>query len=113
MLKEFDPSGASNETTLLRYFQEGLRPSIRAQLDHWRRDLDTWEEMVEKAGDIEAKANLQLPFYVRKIDSKYPKGHRPLAMKNKEDTYRKPQNEVSKDKNKAKSHSSSTSTNQP
>ncbi len=34
VLKEFDPSGAPNETTLIRYFREGFRPSIRAQLDH-------------------------------------------------------------------------------
>ncbi len=40
VLKEFDPTGAPNETTLIRYFWVGLRPSIRAQLDHWKRDLD-------------------------------------------------------------------------
>ncbi len=36
VLKEFDPSGAPNETILIRYFREGLRPSIQAQLDHRR-----------------------------------------------------------------------------
>ncbi len=40
VLKEFDPSGAPNETTLIRYFREGLCPSIRAQLDNRGRDLD-------------------------------------------------------------------------
>ncbi len=113
MLKEFDPIGAPNETALIRYFREGLRPSIRAQLDHRGRDLDGWEEVVEKAGDAEAKANLQPPFYIRDIDARCPKGHRPLAKKDKENTYREPQNEVSKDKNKAKSHNSSASANQP
>ncbi len=63
---------------------------------------------MEKAGDGEAKANLQPPFYVRNIDARYPKGHRPSS-KNKEDTYREPQSE---DKDKAKSHNS-TSANQP
>ncbi len=67
---------------------------------------------MEKAGDVEAKANLQPPFDVRDIDVKYPKDHRPSS-KNKEDTYREPQSEASKDKNKAKSHSSSTSANLP
>ncbi len=90
MLKEFDPFGAPNETTPIRYFQEGLRPSIRAQLDHQRRDLDGWEEVVEKAGDAEAKANLQPPFYIRDINVRYPKGHRSSAKKDKEDTYREP-----------------------
>ncbi len=30
VIKEFDPTSASNKTTLIHYFQEGLRPSIRA-----------------------------------------------------------------------------------
>ncbi len=111
VLKEFDPTDAPNETTLIRYFWEGLRPSIQAQLDHQRRDLDVWKEVMEKAGDVEAKANLQPPFYVREIDSRCPKGHRPSAKKDKEDTYQEPQNEASKNKDKAKSHSSSTSAN--
>ncbi len=68
---------------------------------------------MEKAGDVEAKANLQPPFYIRDIDVRCPKGHRPSAKKDKEDTYREPQNEASKDKDKVKSHSSSTSANQP
>ncbi len=68
---------------------------------------------MEKAGDAKAKTNLQSPFYVRDIDARCPKGHRSLAKNNKEDTYREPQNEASKDKDKAKSHSSSASTNQP
>ncbi len=113
VLKEFDPTGAPNETTLIRYFREGLRPSIRAQLDHRGRDLDGWEEVVEKAGDVEAKANLQPPFYIRDIDARCPKSYCPSAKKDKEDTYREPQNEASKDKDKAKPHSSSTSANQP
>ncbi len=65
---------------------------------------------MEKVGDVEAKANLPPPFYVRDIDARCPKGHRPSS-KNKEDTYREPQSEASKDKDKAKSHNS-TSANQ-
>ncbi len=112
VLKEFDLTDAPNLTTLILYFRERLRQSIRVQLDHQRRDLDVWEEVVEKAGDTKAKANLPPPFYVREIDSRYPKGYRPLTKKDKEDTYREPQNEASKDKDKAKSHSSPTSANQ-
>ncbi len=69
--------------------------------------------MVEKVGDVEAKANLQPPFYVRETDFRCPKSYCPLAKKGKKDTYRKPQNEASKDKDKAMSHSPSTSANQP
>ncbi len=90
VLKEFDPSNAPNETTLIHYFREGLRPSIRAQLDDRGRDLDGFEEVVEKVDDVEAKANLQPPFYVRNIDARCPKGHCPSAKKDKEDTYREP-----------------------
>ncbi len=68
---------------------------------------------MEKASDVEAKANLQPPFYVREIDSRCLKGHRPSVKKNKEDTYREPRDEASKDKEKAKSHNSFTSANQP
>ncbi len=68
---------------------------------------------MEKAGDVEVKANLQPPFYVRDIDARCPKGHRLSAKKDKEDSYWEPHYEASKDKNKAKSHSSSTSANQP
>ncbi len=67
--------------------------------------------MVEKAGDAEAKANLQPLFNVGDIDTRCPKDHRPSAKKNKENTYREPQNVASKGKNKAKSHSSSASIN--
>ncbi len=112
VLKEFDFTGASNKTILIRYYWERLLPSIRAQLDHRGRDLDVWEEVVEKAGNAEVKANLQPPFYVREIDSKYLKSHRSSVKKDKEDTYWEPCDEASnKDKDKAKSHNSSPSAN--
>ncbi len=81
-------------------------------MDHRERDLDVWEEDVEKASDIEVKANLQSPFYVREIYSKYSKSHCLSVKKDKEDIYQKPRNETSKDKDKAKSQTSS-SANQP
>ncbi len=66
--------------------------------------------MVEKAGHAEAKANLQPPCYVRDINARCLKGHCPLVKKDKEDIYREPHNEASKDK--AKSNSSAFA-NQP
>ncbi len=113
VLKEFDPSDAPNEITLIRYFREGLRTSIRAQLNHRGQDLDGGEEVVEKASDVEAKANLQPAFYIRDINTRCPKGHRPSFKKDKENTYQEPHSEASKDKDKAKSHNFSTSANQP
>ncbi len=63
--------------------------------------------MVEKIGDVEAKANLQPPFYVRDIDVRCPKGHRLSAKKDKEDTYQKLRN-VASNKNKVKSNPSAS-----
>ena len=77
-------------------------------LDPQRWDLDTWAEVVEKAGDAEAKANLQPSSYIREIDSRCPKGHRPLFKKDKKDTQRKHRDEAFKDRKKAKSHTPST-----
>ncbi len=67
--------------------------------------------MVEKVDDVEIKANLQPPFYIRDINARCPKSHRPSTKKDKEDTYREPQNGAS-NKNKANSNSSA-SANQP
>ena len=60
VLKKFDPTGVPSKKTLICYFRAGLRLSIQAQLDHRGQDLDAWDEVVEKAGDVEVKANLQL-----------------------------------------------------
>ncbi len=62
-----------------------------------------WEGVVEKAGNVKAKANLQPPFYIRKIDSKCLKSYCPSAKKDKEDTYRESYDKASKDNDKAKS----------
>ena len=65
--------------------------------------------MVKKTGDVEAKATLQTPFYVKKIDSRCPNCYCPLVKKDKEDANRKHRNEsFSKDKEKAKSHNPSS-----
>ncbi len=62
--------------------------------------------MIEKAGVAEAKAILQPPFSIQDIDARCPKDHRPLAKKDKEDTYQEPRNKAPK--NKAKSQNSSS-----
>ncbi len=105
MLKEFHLTGAPNETTLIRYFRDGLRPPIQAQLDYRGRDLDVWEEVMEKADDVKAEANLQPPFYVKDIDARCPKDQHPSAKKDQEDIYQEPRNETSKDKTKSQTSS--------
>ena len=54
---------------MIRYFWEGLRPSIQAQLDVKDQDLDFWDEVVDKTIDVKAKASLQAPSETKKMDS--------------------------------------------
>ena len=84
VLKEFDPAAAPNEEIMIRCFREGLRPSIQAQLDARGRDLDSWEEAVEKAVNAEAKASLQSPASTRDMDSRCPQGSRPAKREEKD-----------------------------
>ena len=61
--------------------------------------------MVEKARNVEAKANLQPPFCVKEIDSKCPKCYHSLVKKNKKDANQEHCNEASsKNKKKTKSY---------
>lgn len=82
VLKEFDPVAAPNEDLLIRYFRDGLRPSIRAQLDEWDRDLDNWQEVIERCINAKAKAGRQASLLT---DSRCPRGHRPLRSKESRD----------------------------
>ena len=69
---------------MIRYFQEGLRPSIQAQLDAQDRDLDSWEEAVKKPVNAGAKALLQSPASTRNMDLRCPQGNRPTKKKEKD-----------------------------
>lgn len=68
--------------------------------------------MIEKANDVEAKASLQPPFKIRKIDSRYPKSHRPSVKKGKNNANWEYRDE-NKDQNKAKSQNPSSANSQP
>ena len=68
-----------------------MRPSIRAQLDTRGRELDSWDEVVEKIVDAEAKASLQLYSRTREMNSKCPRNERPVKT-----------NDLSKPKEKTK-----------
>ena len=68
ILMEFDPAAASTESTMVRYFEEGLKPSIKAEMDQDATHLDDYEELVAKAVRAEAKAGLRSSSYVREAD---------------------------------------------
>ncbi len=68
---------------------------------------------MKKAGYVEAKANLQPPFYVGEIDCRCLKDHYLLVKKDKDNANQEYRNKTfNKDKKKAKSHNPS-SANQP
>ena len=112
VFQEFDPVAAPNKRTLIRYFRDGLRLSIWAQVDNREQDLDMGKEVIEKVVDAKTKAGLQPHSMMREIDSKCPKRHKPSIKKDKNDAYWEHYYEASKDKEKAKSHPLS-SANQP
>ena len=62
---KFDPVAAPTESTMVKYFEKGLKPSIKAKMDQDTSHLDDYEELVAKAIRAEAKAGLQSSFYVR------------------------------------------------
>ena len=81
ILIEFDSEWAPEEGTMIWYFREGLRPSIRVEMEQRGRELDSFEELVEKAVDAEAKAALRPRSYARETDQHCLQGSRPSAAK--------------------------------
>ena len=62
---------------MIRYFEEGLKPSIKAEIYQDNFQLIDYEEMVAKAVKAKAKAGLRLSSYVRETDLSYLRGNRP------------------------------------
>ena len=62
---------------MVRYFEKGLKPSIKAEIDQDATHLDDYEELVAKAVRAEAKAGLRPSFYVREADLQVLRGSQP------------------------------------
>ena len=77
ILIEFDPAAASTESTMVRYFEEGLKPFIKAEMDQDAIHLDDYKELVAKAMRAEAKAGLRPSSYVWETDIQVFRGNRP------------------------------------
>lgn len=75
ILIELDADGAPEDSDLIRFFREGLKPLIKAQMGQRGRELDSWDELVEKAIDAEAKASLQPTSIIREMDQRCPGGN--------------------------------------
>ena len=65
---EFDPAATPTESTMVRYFEEGLKPSIKAKVDQDATHLDDYKELIAKAVRVEAKVGLRLSSYIRETD---------------------------------------------
>ena len=81
ILIEFDSECAPEEGTMIRYFREGLRPSVRVEMEQRGRELDSFEELVKKAVDAKAKAALRPRSYARETDQHCLQSSRPFAAK--------------------------------
>ena len=62
---------------MICYFWKGLKPSIKVEIEQQDRVSTSFEEMVQKTVNAEAKTGLRLSIMVRDEDSRYLRGHCP------------------------------------
>ena len=77
ILLEFHADKAPREPTVIMYFQEGLRPSIQAEMEQYGRELDSFKDTIQKAVDAEAKATFRPRSATRETNQHCPQGIRP------------------------------------
>ena len=75
ILIEFDPAAAPTESTMVRYFEKSLKPSIKAEIDQDAIHLDDYEELIAKVVRAEVKASLQPSSYVQETDIQVLRGN--------------------------------------
>ena len=76
ILLKFDAYEIPEKPTIIKYFQEGLRPSILAEMQQHNRELDSFEDTIQKAVDTKAKAAFRLCSTTRETDKHCPQGTR-------------------------------------
>ena len=76
ILVEFGTIGAPNEPTMVCYFQEGLKPSIKVEMKQQNWASTSFKEIVQRTVNVEAKAGLRSSTIVRDSDARSPRGHR-------------------------------------
>ena len=74
---EFDPVVVPTKVTIVRYFYEGLKLSIKAEMDQDDSQLIDYEELVAKAVRAEAKLGLCPSSYVQETDLSCLQGNQP------------------------------------
>ena len=81
ILIEFNPKYALKEGTMIWYFQEGLRPLVKVEIEQRGRELNSFKELVEKAVDAGAKAALRPHSYACETNQHCLRGSRLSAAK--------------------------------
>ena len=76
VLGELDSASAPSEEVLICYYHDSLRSSIQAQTDKQVWDLNSWEEAIKNAIDVESKAARQPQSLMREVDNWCLWGHR-------------------------------------
>ena len=63
-----------------RYFEEGLQPSIKAEIDQDNTQLVNYKELIARTVRAEAKAGIQSSFYLQETDLSSLRGNdRPIS----------------------------------
>ena len=62
---------------MICYFREGLKSSIKVEIEQQDRESMDFEEIVQKPVNAEAKAGLTSSTMIRELDALCSKGHRP------------------------------------
>ena len=84
---------------MLRYFQEGLKPSVLAEPEHRDLKLESFNQMVKKAVNAKAKSALQPCSSTKKIDQNCPRSNQPAnstIAKSQDSAMKDPQSEEPK-----------------
>ena len=62
---------------MLKYFRKGLKPSVLAKLEHRELELESFNQMVKKAVNNEAKSVFCPRSSTKEMDHNCPQGNQP------------------------------------
>ena len=77
ILLEVDLIQIINELTMICYFREDFKPSIKVKMEQQDRESMDFEEMMQRAINVEVKVGLRSSTMIQESDICYPRGHRP------------------------------------
>ena len=84
---------------MLRYFRKGLKLFLLAELEYRNLELESFDQMVKKAVDVEPKLALRPYSSIKEIDQICPQGNRLVnctVAQSQSSTMKDPRSEESK-----------------